>query len=129
MPWPRRLLTCSTGWLTGTRELSKKKQIEKKSVKTRRNKKLTLCNKNRSVFKKSKWRAKQCRDLHFLLNNNNFNNNKKGALHIRYFSSRGHGAASSFFASSANNNRVTASTTTQKPVKKAKVIAKTYHEF
>jgi len=37
-------------------------------------------------FKKSKWRAKQCRDLHFLLNNNNnFNNNKKGALHIRYF--------------------------------------------
>jgi len=55
----------------------KKNRSKKKSVKTRRNKKLTLCNKNRSVFKKSKWRAKQCRDLHFLLNNNNFNNNKK----------------------------------------------------
>jgi len=122
VPWPRRLLTCSTGWLTGTRELSKKNKIEKQIV----NK---ICqNKNRSVFKKSKWRAKQCRELHFLSNNNNFNN-KKGALHIRYFSSRGHGAASSFFASSANNNRVTASTTTQKPVKKAKVVAKTYHEF
>jgi hypothetical protein len=44
VPWPRRLLTCSTGWLTGTRELSKKKQDrktdrKKKSVKTRRNKK------------------------------------------------------------------------------------------
>ena len=51
----------------------KKNKIEKKSVKTRRNKK-RFVPKIDQFFKKSKWRAKQCRDLHFLLNNNNFNN-------------------------------------------------------
>jgi len=55
VPWPRRLLTCSTGWLTGTRELSKKKnkiekQIEKKICQNKAKKRF-VTKKSISFFK------------------------------------------------------------------------------